>query len=108
MKRLQINQEFMKNGLLYKILGITPMRKYYIAELSSSDTHQLIGVETGRITTSKEASAVINGKEVKFKAKEGIIGNEKFGRDPLDFEIGNSPGNREEVEMQFKAACKKH
>ena len=108
MQLLEIGQEFGKNDLTYKIIAISPRRKYYLAELYSHDTHKLIGVETGRITTSKEASAVINGKEVKFKAKEGIIGNAKFGRDPLDFETGNSSGNREVVEMQFNAACEKH
>jgi hypothetical protein len=76
---IPLKTDFIKNDIRYQIINRSLTR--YLAELSSRDTHTVIGFETGRIVRSEAGVGIIGGREVVFNATEHIIGNEAFGFD---------------------------
>lgn len=99
MKRLK--EEFNKNAMRYKIIGISPKRSRYLAEVYSLETGILSAIETGRIITRPDR--IVYGRPT--ESSESLICNEKFGHDPLKCEGAWNPKNKRIAEERFRTAC---
>ena len=86
MEQIQVNKEFNKNGVHYKIIDRS--EGYYLAEVSSIDTGTIHTIEVGRIMIGQP-----NEFMGKVEAFEYIVGNEAFGSDALGIEGAFNCGN---------------
>jgi len=95
----QLETEFRKNDLLYRIVKSSDTR--YIAKLFSLESGSCIGVETGRILQQKAATKTIGGRTAIFDEKEIIPGNDAFGTDPHKCEVFLRPDDIDKAEALF-------